>query len=125
MEAQDSFWMRGLIKVGLAESYEESGNFVYRFTRQEINKICRSLFLPEAFYFSAWVQYVPFLNKHLFNFNENSWKNNFWKKSIQLLNYFAHQSGNSFNMILLKQELGEEILSSLKDVPNLQHQKFK
>jgi SAM-dependent methyltransferase len=39
MEGQDSWLVRGLVKVGLGESWDPAGGYVYRFSRRELYKI--------------------------------------------------------------------------------------
>jgi ubiquinone/menaquinone biosynthesis C-methylase UbiE len=42
-EAQDSTTLRVLVRFGFATDWEDSGNYVYRFTRREVHKLCASL----------------------------------------------------------------------------------
>ena len=66
MEAQDSIVMRFLRRTGLVLEIEPSGNYVYTFTRREIEKVCSSLFLERPRIRTFFYQYIPFLNNKIY-----------------------------------------------------------
>ena len=58
MEGQDSPVVRLLSKIGIAENWDPSGGYVYRFSRREIHKIFASLqTLREFRIHTAWLPY--------------------------------------------------------------------
>jgi SAM-dependent methyltransferase len=44
IEPNDSWMTRLFVSLGLAQEYEDVGNYVYRWSRNEIVKLCRSLY---------------------------------------------------------------------------------
>ncbi|EKE26191.1 MAG: Methyltransferase protein [uncultured bacterium (gcode 4)] len=66
MEAQDSMVMRILRKSWLVLEIEPSWNYVYTFTRREIYKLCRSMFLNKPQIKTYFYQYIPYLSNKIY-----------------------------------------------------------
>jgi ubiquinone/menaquinone biosynthesis C-methylase UbiE len=66
IEAQKNFITKILIKLGLAEEYEESGNYVYRFTRKEIHGLMEEFKIKDYKIKTVWCRYVEFLHKKIY-----------------------------------------------------------
>jgi ubiquinone/menaquinone biosynthesis C-methylase UbiE len=55
-EGYDNFFTRTLILLGLALEEEEAGNYIYRFTRREIQKMILALKMKtKRFHFFSWI----------------------------------------------------------------------
>jgi len=74
IEAQKNFITKILIKLGLAEEYEESGNYVYRFTRKEIHGLMQRLWVRNYIIKTIWCRHAAFLYKGVYLF----FNNKFW-----------------------------------------------
>jgi len=44
IEPHDSWLVRRFVSLGLAQEYEDVGNYVYRWTESDVKKLCRSLY---------------------------------------------------------------------------------
>jgi ubiquinone/menaquinone biosynthesis C-methylase UbiE len=44
IEPHDSWLVRSFVSMGLAQEYEEVGNYVYRWSEHDVKKLCRSLY---------------------------------------------------------------------------------
>ena len=96
MEAQDSFIMRIFRKLWLVLEIEWSWNYVYTFSRREIQKVCKTLFLPNPKIKTFFYQYIPFLNNKVYP--KLNWKFilNIYKFLLIIFNLFFWRGGNNF-----------------------------
>lgn len=102
IEAQKSFITNILIKTGIALEYEVSGNYVYRFTRQEINNQMSKMGIKRYSIFTLWCYHVDFLSKYIYPiFNKKVWLNIF-SFIFHVFNYVFGYYGNSMIVIALK-----------------------
>jgi ubiquinone/menaquinone biosynthesis C-methylase UbiE len=105
MEAQDSLLLRLIVRMGLALEIEPSGNYVYRFTRREMRKICRAHFLPPPRIKTFWYQYIPVLNRRLYaRLNGPVWFY-LYVGLLHTLNFFLGRSGNNFLCFIPKKSV--------------------
>ena len=104
MEAQDSRIMRFLRKIWWVLTIEPSWNYVYAFTRREIQKLCNSLFLPKPQIKTFFYQYVPFLNNRIHS--KLNWKMRLkiYKSILSVLNFLFWHRGNNFICYISKHE---------------------
>lgn len=119
MEAQDSILVRLLVRLGLAEDYEEAGNYVYRFTLNELHKISRSLSLPCSASFTMCVQYIATFDSFLERTSQHRLVHSLIKRLILLGNLLMSGYGNSLNFICFCREPSPELVRSLRTVPHL------
>lgn len=102
IEAQKSFITNVFIKLGIALEYEVSGNFVYRFTRQEINKKMRELHISNFNIYTLWCYHVSFLSKYIYTlFNKKIWLVIF-SMAFHLFNFIFGRFGNSMIVVAIK-----------------------
>ncbi len=103
IEAQDSFFMRLLIWLGVINAYEGGpGNYTYRFTRHDVKRLSESLCFKYIIH-TAWCQeYVPLFNKFIYPYLNG--KKGFWlfKKAFYLGNFMFGRWGNKFIAIIIK-----------------------
>jgi len=103
MEAQDNFITRGIRKLWLVETIEPSGNYVYTFTRREMEKVCNSLFLPPPKIKTFFFHYIPFLHNKIFG--KIHWK--IWisitKFLFNIWNVLLWRWGNNFICFIKKE----------------------
>jgi len=102
IEAQKNFITKILIKLRLAEEYEESGNYVYRFTRNEIKVLMQKLGIENYRIETIWCRYFAFLDKNIYpHFN-----NKFWLTIFKILffgfNVIFGYFGNTLIVVAVK-----------------------
>ncbi len=102
IEAQRNFITKILIKLGLAEEYEESGNYVYRFTREEIHQLMKKLKIKDYKIETVWCRYASLLHKRIYSHFDNK----FWLFLFELF-FFAFNRifdywGNTIIVVALK-----------------------
>lgn len=102
IEAQKNFITKILIKLGLAEEYEESGNYVYRFTRKEIHDLMQRLGVRNYKIETIWCRYAAFLHKGVYPY----FNNKFWLVIFRLL-FFSFNAvfkywGNTIIVVAIK-----------------------
>jgi ubiquinone/menaquinone biosynthesis C-methylase UbiE len=66
IEAQRNFITKIFINLKLASEYEESGNFVYRFTRDEIKKFMKRINVNNYKISTSWCYHVDFLTEQIY-----------------------------------------------------------
>jgi len=96
MEAQDSRVMRLLRKSWLVCQIEPSWNFVYSFTRREIQKLCGSMFLPRPKIKTYFYQYIPFLNNKIYTKLSGKLPLIIYKFILSVVNIFIWRRWNNF-----------------------------
>ena len=102
IEAQRNFITEILIMFKLAEEYEISGNYVYRFTRQEVHELMQELNVKNYIIKTFWCRYSDFLSKRIYPFfNNNIWLSIF-KFSFSILNILLGYFGNSLVVVGIK-----------------------
>ena len=104
IEAQDTWAMNILLKFNMAEKIEESGNFVYRFSRKEMKKIFNTMFIHDVQIKTEWYQYSAFLNKHVYPYLNNKIGFALFKYILKLFNLIFGHWGNNFIMVVKKNE---------------------
>jgi len=103
IEAQDSVFMRWLVWSGIADDYEDGpGCYIYRFTKSDVRRICKSLNYKYILH-SDWCQeYIPVFNKFVYphlNGNLAFW---LFKKAFYVFNFMFGRWGNKFIAIIIK-----------------------
>lgn len=102
IEAQRNFITRLLLKFGFAQEYEESGNFVYRFSRNEIKKIMKELGIEKYIARTYWCRYISFLNEKIYpHFDNKIWLNVF-KLIFYAFNKIFGYWGNCLIVVAVK-----------------------
>ena len=107
LEGHDSFllrWARQLLFPG--KDWEPSGNYVYRFRRREIEKVCLGLDLPG---FALATRLLPWKRSHE-SVRRGSLGYALRRGWFRLLNLFSFGQGNLLAAIIFKREpTGEQI----------------
>lgn len=102
IEAQKNFITKILINLGLAEEYEESGNYVYRFARKEIHTLMQRLGVRNYTIETIWCRYAAFLHKGVYSY----FNNKFWLVIFELpffsFNAFFGYWGNTIIVVAVK-----------------------
>ncbi len=102
IEAQKSFIMKILIFLGVALEHEISGNYVYRFTRDEIKKIMNRLKISNYIIHTSWCYHITFLSKYIYpKFNNKLWLN-FFLILFKFFNILFGHFGNSMVITAIK-----------------------
>jgi ubiquinone/menaquinone biosynthesis C-methylase UbiE len=66
VEAHDSAALRLLVLLGVAEDWEPSGNYVHRFDRRELHKLCASLGVERYEVRTFFNQFSSFLDRRVY-----------------------------------------------------------
>ena len=103
IEAQRNFITKILIKLNLALEYEESGNFVYRFTRDEIRKFMRDIKIPNYKISTSWVYHFEFLTQHIYPHFNNKISFAIFASLFYLFNFIFGYFGNSLVVVAIKE----------------------
>jgi ubiquinone/menaquinone biosynthesis C-methylase UbiE len=108
IEAQKSFVTNLLIKLGFALEYEVSGNYVYRFTREEIKDRMSKMGISRFSIYTLWCYHIDFLSKYIYPiFNKAIWLC-FFSFIFYLFNYIFGYYGNSMIVVALKDKLNDK-----------------
>lgn len=102
MEAQDSLIMRILRKLWLVLEIEPSWNYVYTFTRREIEKLCKTMFLPDPKIQTFFFQHMPFLTQLYTKLDWRHWLV-LYKWMLSVFNLLFWYWGNNFICYIKKQ----------------------
>jgi len=102
IEAQKNFITKILIEIGLAEEYEESGNYVYRFTRKEIKTMMKKLKIRNFRIETVWCRYVEFLDKKIYPFLNNKFCLLVFKLFFFTFNSIFGYWGNTLTVVAWK-----------------------
>jgi len=102
VEAQKSFVTKILIKLKLAEEYEKSGNYVYRFTRKEIKKLMKELKIGNYKILTSWCYHVRFLSKYVYPCFNNKMSLSVFTLLFYMFNFLFGCCGNSMVVVVLK-----------------------
>lgn len=104
VEAQKNCITQILIKLGFAEEYEESGNYVYRFSRKEIHKVMKKIQIKDYKIVAMWCRYCEVLNKNVYpSFNNRYWFI-FFKFIFLTFNKLFGYWGNTLIVVGLKDQ---------------------
>lgn len=102
IEAQKTFVTDLLIKLGIALEHEISGNFVYRFTRKEINNQMAKMKISKYTIDTMWCYHIGYLNNYAFKwFNKKFWLGLF-VNTFELFNLIFGYIGNSMIVVAIK-----------------------
>jgi ubiquinone/menaquinone biosynthesis C-methylase UbiE len=104
IEAQKNFITEILIKSGLAEEYEKSGNYVYRFTRKEIYSLMRRLKIKKIKIKTLWCRYLAFLNKKVYVCLDKKYYLALFKFFFYTLNLIFGHFGNTMIVVGIKKK---------------------
>jgi hypothetical protein len=99
--------MRLLVRARLAEDWEPSGNYVYRFSRREIFKFCASFGIPEFGIATFCNQYSAFLNDRVYPLLNNPAGFLIFRGIYSLMNALINQHGNALLVVLKKSPLAD------------------
>ena len=102
IEAQRNFITKILIKLGLAEEYEASGNFVYRFTRGEVKEFMKQKRIKSYKISTFWVYHFEFLTQKVYPKLDNMLAFTVFKAFFFFFNYIFGYLGNSMVVVALK-----------------------
>ncbi len=102
IEAQKNFITKILIKLGLAEEYEASGNYVYRFTRAEIKKLMKKLKISNYRISTSWCYHFDYLTEHVYPHFDNKTSYLIFTTLFYIFNFFFGYFGNSLTVIALR-----------------------
>lgn len=103
IEAQRNFVTKLLIRFKLAEEYEESGNFVYRFTRGEVKQFMNDKKISNYKISTFWAYHFEFLTQHIYprlNFKLAYYLFVFF---FYLFNFVFGYLGNSMVVVAVKE----------------------
>lgn len=103
IEAQRNFITKILIKLGFAEEYEESGNFVYRFTRREVVEFMNKNKIKNYKILTFWVYHFEFLTQQVYPRLNNKIALFVFKFLFFLFNFIFGYLGNSMVVVALKE----------------------
>jgi len=102
IEAQRNFITKILIKLKLAEEYEDSGNFVYRFTQDEIKQFMDKNKIKKYEISTFWVYHFEFLTQKVYPHINNKFVFAIFLVLFHILNFLFGYFGNSLVVIALK-----------------------
>jgi len=102
IEAQRNIVTEILIMFKLAEEYEISGNYVYRFTRQEVHELMQELNVKNYKIRTFWCRYSDLLSKRIYPFFNNKIWLSIFKFSFNFLNLLFGYYGNSLVVVGIK-----------------------
>lgn len=102
IESQRNFITKILVKLKLALEYEESGNFVYRFTRNEIKKFMKEINISNYKISTSWCYHVDFLIEHVYPYFDNKVFLFVFTSLFYLFNSLFGYFGNSMVVVALK-----------------------
>lgn len=102
IEAQRNFITKILIKLKLAEEYEASGNFVYRFTREEVKDYMKRKKIKNYKISTFWVYHFEFLAQKIYPKINNDAAFIVFKSLFLFFNYIFGYFGNSMVVVALK-----------------------
>ena len=102
IEAQKNFITKILIKLKLVLEYEESGNFVYRFTRDEIKKFMEDININNYKISTSWSYHVDFLTEHVYPQFDNKVFFKIFTFFFYLFNFIFGYFGNSIVVVAFK-----------------------
>lgn len=103
IEAQKNFITKILIKLKIALEYEESGNYVYRFTRKEIKEIMQEMRINSYMISTSWCYHVDFLTKHVYPRFNNKPSYAIFRFLFYFFNFLFGFFGNSIVVVALKE----------------------
>lgn len=102
IEAQKNFITKILIRIGIALEYEDSGNYVYRFTRREIEELMKKLGIKRYKTSSEWNSYFPILSNKVYPRFNNKFSFTVFKFLFNTFNFLFGYFGNSLTVVALK-----------------------
>lgn len=105
MEGHDGLALRKIRRFWFSErDWEESGNYVYRFTQREIEKVCLSLNLPM---YAVRTRFLPW-NRRQERCKKGTLGYRLRKRGYGLFNKLFSSHGNTFTALLFKKPASEE-----------------
>ncbi len=102
IEAQKNFITKILIKLRLAQEYEASGNYVYRFTRKEIRNLMRRLKIRNYIISTSWCYHIDLLTEHVYPRFNNKISYLIFTSLFYIFNSIFGYYGNSLIVVALK-----------------------
>ncbi|MHA1470779.1 MAG: class I SAM-dependent methyltransferase [Candidatus Asgardarchaeia archaeon] len=102
IEAQKSFFTNVFTKLKLAEEYEKSGNFVYRFTRREVKNLMKKQKINNYKIFTSWCHNIRFLSKYIYPHFNNKVSLVIFTFLFYMFNFLFGHYGNSMVVVALK-----------------------
>lgn len=102
IEAQKNFLTKVFIKFKVALEYEESGNYVYRFTRKDIVRIMSELSISNYKVSTSWFYYIGYLSKRFYRLLNNHIFFVIFASFFYLFNFLFGFWGNSMVVVALK-----------------------
>ncbi len=103
IEAQKNFITKILIRLKIILEYEESGNYVYRFTRKEVKEIMKELKINKYKVSTSWCHHVDFLSKHVYPHFNNRISLAIFAFIFYFFNFLFGFYGNSLIVVALKE----------------------
>lgn len=103
IEAQRNFITKVLIRLKLAEEYEESGNFVYRFTRKEVEDYLERKKIKSYKISTFWVYHFEFLSQHIYPHLNNKFVFGIYLLLFYSFNFLFGYLGNAMVVVALKE----------------------
>lgn len=104
LEAQRNFVTKILIKFGLAEEQEISGNYVYRFTRDEIRNVMKEMKIRNFKLTTFWCHYFDLLSKKVYPKLNNQLFFILFKFCFFAVNFLFGYFGNSLVVVAFKKD---------------------
>lgn len=102
IEAQKTFVTNIFIKLGIALEHEISGNYVYRFTRDEISSQMEKMSIKDYKLHTLWCYHVSFLSKHIYPLLNSKFWLKLFMSMFYLFNFMFGYYGNSMIVVAMK-----------------------